>query len=95
MGKSAFYIEKWRFTSNLLKFSIERIRIRVLEGKYTIVSKTLEKEVGNLKIRKRLLSILLTICMVFGMLPQMAMAQEIPSCYSDGGDVGSTGLDLR
>ncbi|MGE4214159.1 MAG: S-layer homology domain-containing protein [Anaerotignaceae bacterium] len=45
-------------------------------------------------MRKRLLSILLTLCMVFGMLPQMALATEIPSGYSDGGDVGETGLDL-
>ena len=46
-------------------------------------------------MRKRLLSILLTLCMVFGMLPQMAMASDIPSGYTDGGDVGETGLDLR
>ncbi|MDD3570156.1 MAG: hypothetical protein PHY44_03545, partial [Lachnospiraceae bacterium] len=45
-------------------------------------------------MRKRLLSILLTLCMVFSLLPQMAMAQEIPIGYSYGGDVGSSGLDL-
>lgn len=42
------------------------------------------------KMRKRLLSILLTICMVFGLLPQMAMAEE----YTYVGDVTATGLDL-
>ncbi|MEA5083356.1 MAG: S-layer homology domain-containing protein [Lachnospiraceae bacterium] len=43
-------------------------------------------------MRKRLLSILLTGCMVFGLLPQMAMAEEITYTYVS--DVTNTGLDL-
>ncbi|MGE4214718.1 MAG: hypothetical protein AB7E42_08085, partial [Anaerotignaceae bacterium] len=41
-------------------------------------------------MRKRLLSILLTICMVFSLMPQMAMAED----YTYAGDVTETGLDL-
>lgn len=43
-------------------------------------------------MRKRLLSILLTVCMVFGLLPQMALAEQVS--YTYGGDVTQTGLDL-
>ena len=43
-------------------------------------------------MRKRFLSILLTLCMVFSLLPQVSLAEEID--YATGGEVGSTGLDL-
>ena len=47
---------------------------------------------------KRLLSILLTFCMVLGLLPQMALAAEFINIqgedYKVGAEVTSIGLDL-
>lgn len=50
-------------------------------------------------MRKRLLSILLTLCMVFSMLPQIALAAETINIqgvnYTIGDEVTTTGLDLN
>jgi hypothetical protein len=49
-------------------------------------------------MKKRLLSLLLTLCMVLSLMPTTALAVEIPSDYSDyidGGDVTYSGLDLE
>ncbi|HCT65749.1 MAG TPA: hypothetical protein DIC60_10870 [Lachnospiraceae bacterium] len=44
-------------------------------------------------MRKRILSIMLTLCMVLSLLPQTALAEEEVS-YTYGGEITTTGLDL-